>query len=92
MTFVILLASFILVFLIVSFNLSQWSEAYEIFRRQKFVHCPEMQRESTIRIAPGIAALTTVVAVPKLVIRGCALWPEQQHCSRQCLRQFCHRV
>ena len=92
MTFVILLASFILVFLVVSFNLIRWSEAYEIFRRQKFVHCPEMQRESTIRIAPGIAALTTVVAAPKLVIRECVLWPEQRHCHRQCLRQFCHRV
>jgi hypothetical protein len=92
MTFAILLASFILVLLVVGFNLIRWSEAYETFRRYKFVHCPEMQRESTIQIAPGIAALTTVVAAPMLVIRKCVLWPEQQHCGRQCLRQFCHRV
>jgi hypothetical protein len=92
MIFLILLASFILVFLVVGFNLIRWSEAYEMFRRQKFVHCPEMHRESTIMIAPGIAALTTVVAAPKLVIRECGFWPDHRNCNRQCLKQVCRRV
>jgi hypothetical protein len=92
MTFVILASSFILVFLVVGFNLIRWSEAYETFRRPKFVYCPEMRRESTIVISPGIAALTSVAAAPKLVIRTCGFWPERGNCDRECLKQVCHRI
>ena len=92
MTFVILLVSFLLVFLVVGFNLIRWSEVYEFFRRGKYVHCPEMHRESTILIAPGIAALTTVVASPKLVVRQCCFWPDHRNCGRECLKQVCRDV
>ena len=92
MTFAILLVSVLLVSLLIGFNLIRWSETYENFRRPKFVYCPVLHRECTITIAPGIAALTTVAAVPRLVIRACGLWPDHRDCRRQCLKQVCHRI
>jgi hypothetical protein len=63
-------------------------EIYHRFARGHLVECPESKRQSTVVVSPGIAAGSSAIAGPLLVVRGCALWPENRHCKRRCIAQL----
>ncbi|MFN0157142.1 MAG: hypothetical protein ACKVRP_03610 [Bacteroidota bacterium] len=68
--------------------LPQSVNVYRHFARAHFVECPEKHQQSTVAISAGIAATTSAVVRPVLVVTACALWPVGRRCSRKCIAQI----
>ena len=58
---------------------------YTEYRRPKEVRCPRDGASATIRVEPGIAALTEVIGIRTHCIGSCSLWPERVNCNEECL-------
>lgn len=85
---VLLLISTMVSFAALLVALPQCVEVYHRFIRGHLVECPERHQQSTVTVSAGIAAGTSAIVGPILVVRGCALWPENRRCERHCVSQL----
>jgi hypothetical protein len=88
MFFVLLAVSTMVSFVALLVALPQCAQVYHRFIRGHVVECPERHQQSTVMVSAGIAAGTSVILNPVLVVRGCALWPENKRCRRRCVAQL----
>lgn len=88
MFFMLLMISTVTSFVALLVALPQCVEVYNRFVRAHLVECPEKHQQSTVAVSAGIAAGTSALAAPMLVVKGCALWPENRRCRRHCVSQL----
>lgn len=84
---VLVVMSVVVSFAALLVTLPQCIEVYRQFTRGHFVECPETHQQSTIAVSAGIAAGTSAITRPVLVVTACVLWPVKC-CSRRCIAQI----
>jgi hypothetical protein len=88
MSVLLVMVSLVVSTVAISLALPVIVETYARFRRPRTVTCPELNQQSTIGVAAGLAAVSCALCPTILHIKECALWPEHHKCSRQCVFQL----
>jgi hypothetical protein len=62
------------------------SDTFLRYRAKRVVRCPVENTNARVLVNAPIAALTSVLGMPKLRIERCSLWPDRADCAQRCTR------
>ena len=62
------------------------SDTFLRYRRKRVVRCPVENTNARVLVNAPIAALTSVLGMPKLRIERCSLWPDRADCAQRWTR------
>jgi hypothetical protein len=88
MATLVYLAAGVALLALIYFGVSKLALAYSRFRGKRVVTCPETATPAAVEVDAKRAALTGVLAEPRLVLKSCSRWPERRECGQECLLQI----
>jgi hypothetical protein len=62
--------------------------AWNAYRGQRVVTCPENTRPAGVTVDTGHAAATCLTGKPELKLSSCSRWPERAGCGQACLSEI----
>jgi hypothetical protein len=83
----LLLIAAIAAFGLLSVVMPAMLEAYYRYKKNMVVTCPNAEKRAELTLDRGRAALGAAFGKPALRVATCSLWPLQQACHAECLRE-----